>query len=134
MIDPIRESFYEEIFLSPKDQRVPVEIVSTDPVSIELEQMAQLVVPIAGEFGFVPLSSDEKLQPLAGWKELKNQLEFWMARSTAEDLTYLQVTGEAGDHGMRFSPESGLQATDVEPASFAYSQGPGSSLASTPSP
>lgn len=128
---PIRESLYEEIFRSPKEQRVEVEIVSTDPLTIETGQMAQLVVPIAQGHGFVPLSSDEQIQPLAGWKELKGAHRFWMARTTGGSVTYLHVTGEAGDTGMQFRPDTGLQVTDVEPASLAYSQGPGSSLAST---
>lgn len=128
---PLRKSFHEEIFRSPKDQRVPVEIVSTEPLAVEVRQLAEFVVPIAQAHGFIPMSSGEQVQPLAGWEELEGQLEFWMARSTDGSLTYLHVTGEAGDDGMQFRPEAGLRLQGVKPAAPAYSKGPGSSLAST---
>jgi hypothetical protein len=131
MIDALTKSLHQEIFRSPRDQRVRVEIVSTDPLTVELEQMAQLIVPIAHDFGFVPLSSGEQVKPLSSWKELRDQLEFWMARSQG-GMTYLHVTGEASDGGMRFRPGADLRPRGIEPASLEYSKGPASSLASSP--
>lgn len=131
MIDSIVRALHKEIFRSPKEQRVDVEIDSTDPLAIEVEQMAQLVVPIAQDHGFVPLSPGEQIQPLTGWKELKDQLQFWMARSTSGSVTYLRATAEArGPRAMIFRPDD-LLVRDVGPAPLEYSKGPASSLASS---
>lgn len=130
MSDSLPQSLHQEIFRSPKDQRVDLEIVSTDPLTVGVGQLAQLIVPIAQKHGFVPLSSGEQIQPLSGWEELRDQLQFWMARSTSGSVTYLHATAEARGQQMVFRL-SDLTTEAVEPAPLEYSQGPASSLAST---
>lgn len=131
MIDSLREDLYEEIFRSPSEQRIDAEIVSADPLTVRLEQMPRLVIPAAENYGFVPLSPGEDMQPLGGWDELEGHTEFWMARSGDGSITYLHACSEAQGGQMVFRPGEGLRAEDVDPAALEYSLGPASSLASS---